>query len=68
MNILLSIIIPCYKAKNVLERCVESILRQAFGDLVSIVSAQWLVRLSLRCFWLGQFFLRLRKFVGRLLH
>ena len=37
MNILLSIIIPCYKAKNVLERCVESILRQAFKDLELIL-------------------------------
>lgn len=42
--------------------------KQEFGDLESIASAQWLVRLSLRCFWFGQSFLRLRKFVGRLLH
>ena len=42
--------------------------QQEFGDLISIASAQWLVRLSLRYFWLGQSFLRLRKFVGRLLH
>ena len=37
MNILLSIIIPCYKAENVLERCVESILRQTFKDFELIL-------------------------------
>ena len=42
--------------------------QQEFGELETIASAQWLVRLSLRCFLLGQFFLHLRKFVGRLLH
>ena len=40
--------------------------KQEFGDLESIARAQWLVRLSLRCYRLGQFLLTIRKMFGRM--